>query len=167
MKAVIGGFTALALLFLIALTTAFPKTYDSPEALMTKVRKEIDQAEADTIEMVHAGTCEQGDKALLWYITGNEYQAHGYYPAECRINEKGKYELVRVHTDKERTMDIATMLWGNGHAFCINNPKCRTLRIVERHETIDIPIDPNALPFVYYCQPSEWHFYDAEGKEML
>jgi len=52
------------------------KIYHGTDELMEKARQEIPISDADTIEMRYAGMCGDDDRAIAWYISGNEYQAH-------------------------------------------------------------------------------------------
>ena len=52
------------------------KIYHGADELMEKARQEIPISDADTIEMRYAGMCGDDDRAIAWYISGNEYQAH-------------------------------------------------------------------------------------------
>lgn len=163
---------ALALLLAVALITTFPKTYDSPLAMTERVRKEINQADADTIAITWVAGILQDDRMLFWCYTGNEYQAHVYYPVECRVHgtwPEITYEFVKIYNPTDNIEDIAALQWKGTYVFCINNPDCHTFEIKGAAGDHTITLDrPDDYPhvFQYPGQPSEWHFYDAEGNEI-
>ena len=105
---------------------------------------------------------------MIWFVSGNEYQAHYYLPMECKIVGKDAYTFVHEHKPIDRGTDIVALLWNDGYAFLVNNPKCTTIRITDILGTRDISIKEGAYPFVYYNEllPSEYYFLDAEGKEI-
>ena len=61
------------------------KTYHGTDELMEKARQEILIANADTIETQYARMCKDGNKAIAWYVSADEYQAHYYLPMEIEI----------------------------------------------------------------------------------
>ena len=78
---------------------------------MEKARQEIPIAYADTIEMQYAGMCGEGNKAIAWYVSGDEYQDHYYLPMEIEIKGNGA-NYTFVHTYKpmtDRCADVATV----------------------------------------------------------
>ena len=105
---------------------------------------------------------------MIWFVSGNEYQAHYYLPMECKIVEKDAYTFVHEHKPIDRGTDIVALQWNGGYAFLVNNPKCTTIRITDILGAHDISIKEGAYPFVYYNEllPSEYYFLDAEGKEI-
>ena len=132
------------------------------EGLIARARKEIKNlAEVETIDMLVAGkSTRDNNRHLFWIITGNEYQAHRYYPIEVIELEKGVYKFVHLHNGgHQRGQDISFEFFGNGYSFVINNPKCKSIAI---GETL-IPV--TEIPFVYYCPfaPKEYYFLDADG----
>ena len=135
------------------------------DGLIAKARKEIKNlAQVETIEMVVAGkSTRDTNHHLFWIITGNEYQAHSYYPMEVIEQEAGVYKLVHMHNGgHQRGQDIYFEFFGMGYSFLINNPNCKSLVI---GETV-IPV--TEIPFVYYCPyaPNEYYFLDAAGNEL-
>ena len=56
------------------------KKLTTTDDLIAKAREEITVADADTIDVQLAAKQIKGDKALIWFITGNEYQMHRYFP---------------------------------------------------------------------------------------
>ena len=146
------------------------KTYDSTDALMEKVRQEIPLAEADTVEIRYAGMTAEDDAALLWYISGSEYQAHTYFPIECEIIGESEYKFVRSFAIvmEDRCGDVGILQWRRGYSFCINNPDCKTVRLTDDTGAHVEMIEIDSYPYVFYTRglPSEYVFLDADGNEL-
>ena len=144
------------------------KTLKGPDALIEKAREEIPVADAENIDMAYAGLCGKEDLALIWFVSGNEYQAHYYLPMECKVVGKDEYTFERVCIPLERGVDIVVLEWQGGYSFLVNNPNCKTIRITDNSGTQDIAIEKDVYPFVYYNDllPSEYLFLDAEGNEI-
>lgn len=132
---------------------------------MEKVSGVISISKSDEIIISHAGLYKNG-KALIWFVSGNEYQAHYYLPMECTIAGKDKY--VRIYTPVERGTDIVVLEWLKGHAFLINNPNCVAVRIAGEAGTLDEKIEKDSYPYIFYYNgmPSEYAFLDADGNEI-
>ena len=145
------------------------KTMRGTDALIEKAREVIPVAESETIEISYAGLCAEGEKALIWFISGNEYQAHYYLPMLCKIVGQNEYVFEHAYKPLNRGTDIAVVLWDGGYSFLVNNPNCTAIRIIDSEGTRDIPIEKDVYPFIYAMeQPSdfEYYFLDAEGKEI-
>lgn len=146
------------------------KTYDSTDAFIEKVRKEIPIAEADTIEIQYAGMTAKDDVVLLWYISGNEYQKHTYFPIECEIKGEAEYKFVRSFNIvmEDRCDEVGILQWKRGYSFCINNPDCKTVRITDDAGTHDEVIEIDSYPYVFCTQglPLEYVFLDTDGNEL-
>jgi len=144
------------------------KTLRGTDALIEKAREEIPVSDAENIDISFAGLCGRDDLALLWFVSGNEYQAHYYLPMECTVVGKDEYTFERICKPLERGLDIAVLQWQGGYSFLVNNPDCKTIRITDNAGTQDIAIKNDAYPFVYYNNaiPSKYLFLDAEGKEI-
>ena len=146
------------------------KTYKGTDELMEKARKEIPISDADTIDMQYAGICGVDNKAIVWFISGNEYQAHYYLPMEVEIKGNGA-EYTFVHTYKPmmaRANDVAIVNWNQGYAFLINNPEVATVQmILQNGEVIEEVIQKGTIPYMFYVSfiPSEYILLDAEGNE--
>ena len=144
----------------------------STDDLIAKVRKEITVANADTIEVQLAAKHIEGDKALMWFITGNEYQMHGYFPVVFDVVGEEEYVFVQRHNALERGQDIFVYNWGEGYSFLVNNPKCKTIQITGNigglGAVTEIIIEDEEYPFHYYYEllPQEYIFLDAEGNEI-
>jgi len=153
---------------LILSLTGCSNVLHGTDELIEKAREEIPVAEAETIHIEYAGMCANKDNALIWFISGNEYQAHYYLPMECKIVGKDAYTFVHDHKPVKRGTDIVALLWGNGYSFLVNNPKCKTIRITDYRGTHDIPIEKDSYPFIYYHSllPSEYLFLDSEGNQV-
>ena len=164
-KKILIFLTFIIALICIAVYTTQSTRIVGNEGLIEKARKEINNlADVETIEMNIAGksTIDQ-NRHLFWIITGNQYQAHSYYPMEVTEKEAGVYKLVHMHNGgHQRGQDICFEFFGSGYSFLINNPKCKSLVI---GETV-VPI--TEIPFVYYYpfDPGEYYFLDADGNEL-
>lgn len=162
---------AMALVCALVLASCGTKTYKGTDALMERARKEIPISDADTIEMQYAGMCGTDNKAIAWFISGNEYQAHYYLPMEVEI-KRNNAEYVFVHTHKpmtDRVGDVATVNWNQGYAFLINNPNIATVKMtLSNGEVIEEVIQKGTIPYTFYVPfiPSEYIFIDVEGNEV-
>ena len=165
MKRIIASILALSMAIAMC---GCQKTLKGTDALIEKAREEIPVADAENIDIAYAGLCGKEDSALIWFVSGNEYQAHYYLPMECKIVGKDAYTFVHEHKPIDRGTDIVALQWNGGYAFLVNNPKCTTIRIIDITGTHDISIKEGTYPFVYYNEllPSEYYFLDAEGKEI-
>ncbi len=159
----------LILLCLLLMLCGCEKTMKGTDDLIAKAREVIPVAEADTIDITYGGLCAEGDKALIWFVSGNEHQAHYYLPMECTIVGRNEYVYEHTYTPMDRGTDIAAVLWDGGYSFLLNNPHCTAIRIIEDGVTRDIAIEKDAYPYIYSMeQPSsfEYYFLDAEGNEV-
>lgn len=143
------------------------KTYKGTDELIEKAREEIPVSDADTIDMQYGGMCTVDDTALVWFISGNQYQTHYYLPMEVEIKGEAEYAYVRTYKPMSPFMDIAVLNWNRGYAFIVNNPNCVSVKITDEAGTHEEMIEKDAYPYVFYCSsvPSEYVFIDAEGNE--
>ena len=74
--------------------------------------------------MQYGGMCTVDDTALVWFISGNQYQTHYYLPMEVEIKGEAEYAYVRTYKPMSPFMDIAVLNWNRGYAFIVNNPNC-------------------------------------------
>ena len=140
------------------------------EGLIAKARKEINNAEAETIDMVIAGkstlTRNQKTVHLFWFVTGNEYQANTPYPIEFVDLGNEEYEFVHSYNPIPRGQDCYALLWHSGYSFFVNNPKCKTIKIYDYAGVKEIEV--TEYPFV--CQnnllPGDYLFLDENGNEI-
>ncbi len=89
----------------------------STDDLIAKAREEITVADADTIEVQLAAKYIKDDKALMWFITGNEYQMHRYFPMVFDVVGEEEYVFVQRHNALDRGQDIVVYNWGDGYSF--------------------------------------------------
>lgn len=167
----------LFLLFL-CLTIVFSlvgcqKTLKGTDELIEKAREELPVSDADTIDVQFAGMCAEDDKALMWFISGNEYQNHYYLPMECNIVGENEYTFGRTfNVVMDRGDDIRVLEWQGGYCFLVNNPNCRTIKITGNVGGIgnatEVVIEKDAYPYLYYygLLPTEYIFLDSEGNEL-
>lgn len=165
MKKVISILIASIFVFVLV---GCQKTLKDTDALIKKAREEIPIADAENVDMQYAGQCTKDDLALVWFISGNEYQAHYYLPMECTIIDEDTYAFERVYRPIARGMDIVVLQWQSGYAFLVNNPNCTTIRITDHTKTRDIAIEATAYPYLIFYEriPSEYVFLDADGNEI-
>lgn len=145
------------------------KTYKGTDELIEKARKEISISDADTIDMQYAGMCIIDDRALAWFISGNEYQVHYYLPMEVEVKGEAEYAFVRSYMPMDdRAEDIAILNWNQGYAFVINNPECASVKITGDNGIHEEKVEKGVHPYVFYYPsiPSEYVFLDAEGNEL-
>ncbi len=171
MKRIISVIILCVLCFSLA---GCSKTYHGTDELMKKARKEIPIADAETIDMEYAGMCVKGDKAIAWFISGNEYQAHYYLPIEIEIKDNGEdYKFVHTYKPMDRAEDIAVLLWRDSYVFLVNNPSCVEIRITDDKNVHEFKIAKDEYP--YSCSidlselaPSfEYVFLDKDRNELM
>lgn len=167
MKRILRIVAACLLCFGLAACT---KTYHGTDELMEKAREELPVAEADTIDMQYAGMCGADGKAIAWFISGNENQAHYYLPMEVEIKGDGtEYTFVHTYKPMDRAKDVAVVNWNRGYAFLINNPEVAAVRMtLPNGEVMEetVPEETIPYPFCVSFLPTEYVFLDAEGKEV-
>ena len=144
------------------------KTYKGTDALIAKAREELPISDADTIELQYAGLCGKDDEALIWFVSGSEYQAHYYLPIGFNVVGKDEYTFIRSFKPMEPAMDIAVLQWKDGYSFIINNPKCAAIKITDNSGTREHTIEKPAYPYVFYTDliPSEYVFLDKNGNKI-
>lgn len=92
-------------------------TLTSPDGLIEKAREEMPISEASTIDMQIVDSIEKDENALIWFMSGNEYQAHYYLLMECILKDSHKYEYVRVGKPIEGGTDIVFYKWQGDMLF--------------------------------------------------
>ena len=140
--------------------------YDEPDYI-EKAREEFHIHDAENIEIKFIGEITKRDKALLWFMSGNEYQSHNYLPMECSITEDGGRVFEHVYKTLKRGTDIYVLVdWHGGYAFCVNNPKCKTIKIDDYSGVREIEV--TEYPFIYYNSllPREYFFLDENGDDI-
>lgn len=144
------------------------KAYKGTDGLIEKAREEIPISDADTADIQYGGMCAMDDTALIWFISGNEYQAHYYLPMEVEIKGDADYTYVRTYKPLSPLMDTAVLNWNRGCAFIVNNPNCVSVKITDEAGTHDEIIEKDAYPYVFYWAsiPLEYIFIDSEGNEL-
>lgn len=164
MKKIVCFLILCALCFSLA---GCARVYHGTDELIEKARKEIPISQADTTEIRFAGMCGKGDKAIAWFVSGNEFQAHTYLPMEIEIKDHAaEYTFVRTYKPAIRGTDLAVLLWEGGYCFLINDPRCVEVEIYDNDGSQHhVPIEKNAYPYVFYWEsiPSEYGFIDEAG----
>ncbi len=151
------------IIFLSAiLLTACGNTMQSEEELIEKARRELPISDSDSINVAYAGEFEKDGCSLLWFISGNDEQAHYYLPMECQLKDNS-YKFIQTFTPMNRGSDIAVMNWKNSYSFLINNQECKVLQIFCQNGEHNIEI--TEYPFIYNSRiiPDEYIFLDENG----
>ena len=159
----------IAFVLLICLSLSLlgcQKVMKGTDDLIAKAREDIPVADAENIDITYAGLVGADEYALIWFISGNAYQAHYYLPMGCKIVGRNAYTFEHAYKPYDRGNDVVAVQWRGGYAFLINNANCTTLRFTDSNGTHYIKIEKEAYPFIYYSEeiPSEYYFLDAEGK---
>jgi len=167
-KRIIGS--VLVLLLCIGLSGCAEK-YHSTDELIEKARKEIPIADAENIEIQYAGMCGEGNKSLVWFISGNEYQAHYYFPMEVKVKEnRSEYTFVKSYKPiVDRAEDTAVLMWNRGYAFLVNNPEIEAIEIqLTDVNTVTVRIEKEEIPYLYYIQaiPQEYTFVYKNDRDI-
>lgn len=166
------GLCTCILLSMLMICSGCRATLTTEEELIEKAREEITVAEADTIDVQLAAICTKNDKALMWFITGNEYQMHRYFPMVFDVVGENEYVFVQRHNSLERGQDIYVYNWGDGYSFLVNNPECKSIKITGNvgglGAVTEVKIEDGDYPFHYYYEllPQEYIFLDGEGNEL-
>ena len=153
----------------IFLLCSCAKQYHGIDELTPKAGKELPISDAATVDLQYAGMCTADDKALIWFISDNEYQAHYYLPMEVKITGTDRYSFVQTYKPiLGQVQDIAVLNWNRGFAFVINNPDCASVKITDENGIHEEKIDPESYPYVFYepMVPSEYLFLDSNGNEL-
>lgn len=165
MKKVFYAITAL--LIILSLSGCNSKI-EGEQGLIDRAREEINVADADTIDIEIAGVSEVDDNMLFWFVTGNEYQKHGYFPINFKCVGEDQYEFVRIYKAYDRAYEIYAVEWNNGYSFLINNENCQSIVLtnaIGETQTVEV----SKLPFVYYYDElpeGGYSFLDANGEEL-
>ena len=139
----------------------------SESALLERVREELTIYDAETVELRNAGAVKTDGKALFWFVTGNENQAHTYLAVECEVVGEEQYRFVKSYESMDRGEEIGVVNWNGGYCFYNNNPDCRALWYSE--PTADGEGKETTVPFVdetiIYLPfiPSEYEFLDTSN----
>lgn len=159
--------------FLISVVMLFSlcaceRTIKGTDALIAKARGELPIADADTIELKYAGISSSGNRALIWFVSGNEYQAHYYLPIEFETVGANEYLFFHTHKPIKRGTDIAVVYYANSFSFIVNNPCCRAIRYTDSSGEHIETIEKDSYPYVFGLPlpPHEYVFLDNDGREV-
>lgn len=151
--------------------SACGKTLKGTDGLIEKAREEIPISDSDTIDLQYAGMCGNDNRAIAWFISGNEYQKHYYLPMEVEVKEDAaEYTFIRTYKPiDDRIGDIAYIQWGDGYAFIVNNTNCKSVRFTSGNEVYEEVIPDDTYPYVFFYLSDhtnstlQFEFLDAEG----
>ena len=110
-----------------------------------------------------------GNEALVWFISGDEFQAHTYLPMEVTPERsRSLYLRPDLQTVGRAEGYRRTPSWKRGLSFVINNTACTSVKLTTANGTQEENIEDNAYPYVFYCPeiPSEYVFLDADRNEL-
>lgn len=167
MKKVFAVVLSLTFLFVLS---GCRSTLTGPDELIEKAREEIPISDAESIDLQIVSSIEKEDgNALIWFMSGNEYQAHYYLPMECILKDRDEYVFVRAGKPLDGGTDIAIYRWQGGYAFLVNNQNCKSIQITDDKGTHTVEItEQETYPFTFYQEviPLEYGFFDASGNEL-
>lgn len=83
--------SAAFLLACVLMLSACGQTLHGTDDLIEQAREVIPISDAESIDIQYAGMCGKDDDALIWFVSGNEYQAHYYLPMECAVVGQNEY----------------------------------------------------------------------------
>lgn len=127
-------------------------------------------ADIENMEITIAGSVDVDGRSLVWFVTGNEYQAHSYFPMEFKVSEKdpSRFQFVKAYKAYERGQDIRAYPW-NGYVFLINNPDCKKVFLDYGDGRVEeIEVRGKFLPEIYFVTkvPKEYKFLNEAGNEL-
>ena len=162
------GYCLFATIMMICLCSC-TKTYYGEDELIKKAREEINLSDIENTDITIAGSVDVDEQRLVWFVTGNEYEAHGYYPMEFNVGKSDSdgYEFIQAYYAIDRGTDIVSYPW-NGYVFLINNPSCEKLVLTYEGRREEIQVSEK-LPFIYRTDQQEslkYEFIDANGNEI-
>jgi hypothetical protein len=160
-------FFSFIIIISLLLLAGCKKTATDEEDMIKIAREEIPVADAETTDLQIIGRIDKDKSSLVCFMTGNEYQAHCYFPIEFKITKRKKYEFNKVYNMMERGMDIYVEQWKDGYVFIVNNPTCKKIQIASIGKEKQL-VEVLEIPFVFYLDaiPTEYNFLDTNGNEL-
>ena len=151
----------------VAAHKADQKIYNGTDELTEKARKEMPVSDFETTDIQYAGMSVADNKALAWFISGNEYQAHYYLPMEVEVKGDDKYSFVRTYKPMNgETDNIAILNWNGGYSFIVNNSDCASVKITGENGIYEEKVKEVPYVFYYPSIPSQYVFLDSDGNEL-
>lgn len=141
------------------------------DELKEKAEKEIPVSYSGNAVLQYAGMYRIDNRAIAWFIAGNDSQEHYYLPLEIEIKGSGD-DFTFIHTYKpitERCTDTAAVIWKGGYVFLINNPDAAAVQVTSADGEITREVIPDeSIPYSFYVSPipAEYVFLDAAGNEI-
>ena len=159
----------LLVMFLIFFLIRCSNTFEGYDGLVEKARAEIQLAGIENMDIQIAGSTDVNGRSLVWFVTGNEYQKHSYFPIEFEVIKKNddKFRFVKRYKAYNVAQDIAALPW-NGYCFVINNDKCVKILLTDSDgNTQEIEVS-DKLPTVCSTDiiPQSCTFLDKDGNEI-
>ncbi|WP_352420385.1 hypothetical protein [Proteiniborus sp.] len=119
------------------------ETVSTDKEIFDVITKELDtDIYVEIIDTIHLE-----DKLLVFYMTGNEYQAHEYGYAEFDEKNDG-YKFLRTYDMYERGMDLRSAPYKNAYLFVVNNKQCKNIQILQNKSKSMVEVED--IPFVYF-----------------
>lgn len=166
MKKNIIVLTAILMLFSLS---GCSNTVEGHDGLIEKAREEIPLADIENMDIQIAGSTDVDGYSLVWFVTGNEYQKHSYFPMEFQIDKEDsyKFKFIKAYMAYDRGQDIAAYPW-NGYTFVINNMDCVKMVLTYEDGTTEEFEITGVLPTVRSTSvvPMSYAFFDSDGNEI-
>ena len=146
------------------------KTLYSEEEIIASARGVIPLSDIKNIDMRIAGKTIVEDKALMWFVTGNEYQNNRYFPIEYNVVGKDKYKMYHLYKNSMGMAEgIAFVQWNiDYHNIIIENPECKILRVknLDGIKDYEVTEDNNVFNIKITDGTTEYLFIDKDGNEL-
>ncbi|MDF2513952.1 MAG: hypothetical protein K0S04_3818 [Herbinix sp.] len=145
----------------------YRRTASVGEDMIKIARKVIPIADAETIDIQIIASVDKERRSLVYFITGNEYQSHSYFPLEFKVIRGDKYKFLKMYKPMNRGMDISVTNWKDGYVFVVNNDRCKNIQITSADGQVEM-VEVGRLPFFHYFEeiPAEYIFLDSEGNSL-
>lgn len=159
-------YVMIAVLLILTLSGC-SSTVEGYDGLIEKAREEIPLADIENMDIQIAGTTDVDGRSLVWFVTGNEYQKHSYFPIEFEIVDQKnyKYRFVKIYRAYDSGQDIAAYPW-KGYTFVINNNQCAKIILTFEDGSVDEIEIAGELPTVCSTAliPTSYILVDSNGE---
>ena len=110
--------------------SACGKTLKGTDGLIEKAREEIPISDSDTIDLQYAGMCGNDNRAIAWFISGNEYQKNYYLPMEVEVKEDAAELTVSIsmRLSTEKKLSTSSILQSTLTASPISNASSSSMQ---------------------------------------
>jgi len=155
-------YTILVIVLSMSIVSCNEETVSTDKEIFDVITKELDT----DIDVEIIGTIRLEGKLLVFYITGNEYQAHEYGYAEFDEKNDG-YKFLRTYDMYERGMDLRSAPYKNAYLFVVNNEQCNNIQILQNGSKFMVEVVD--IPFVYLWDNAnniEYNFLNPSGEHL-